>query len=195
MAVVTFPIATGDDDGTGYREAATWAGIPTGTFGADPGTTDLWVSKQTASGTKFCDNTYLRFDTSSIPDGATIVSATLQIYVLTANSADGYSVVGDSYDFGGDPAVVGDWVQSGSPAILSRTANGLTDAALNDFPLSDLSAINKSGYTGIRLTLSAGDPTDLQTNLVQIGSFEHGSVQEPRLEVTYDWLALGWIRA
>ena len=185
--VDTFAVASAGDDGTGYRETAgAWSGISTGSYTdfSDDSGNALWASKIYTAGDKFEDNAYMRFDTSSIPDGATIVAANLSMFVLDVDEtgSDIYDLVGDYYDFGGEPSVAADWTETASPLIVVHDLTDLTEGVVNTLPLIDLSGINKSGYTGIRLTLSGGTPT--AANSLQIAAFEHAS-QEPLLQVIY----------
>ena len=186
MPTDTFPIAVDTDDGTGYRGGgAVWENIGTATFTAEE-TTNIVASKTLFGGNYYVDNAYMRFDTSSIPDGAVITSARLILYIDSNNTFndDGISLAADFYDFGGEPSVSGDWEQSSSgDAISSFTIVSLTTNAINNISLTGLSGINKTGYTGIRIApVDTTAPTGL--NSIEIASFE-AAQQEPRLEVTY----------
>lgn len=193
MPTVTFPITTAANDGSGYREAATWAGIGAGAFTdfSDDPTHLIYASKQAPGTAYFCDNLWLRWDTSSIPDSATITAANLIMYLTSSQNNDGYSIVADAYDFGGEPAVAGDWVETPSPNILAPlTLTALIGAgAAGDrtipFSASGLTAISKTGFTGVRVCFSAGTPVSASGNYLEFQSFENAGVNEPRLEVTY----------
>lgn len=184
---VAFPIVADADDGTGYREAATWAGIGTGTFTAES-TPELWISKNSGGGF-FDDNTFLEIDTSNLPDMATVVGARLKLYVLSKDdSADNFSVVGDYYHFGGEPSVAADWViTSPLPSIFGAVANedvtGWTNNAWNYATIYDVGGINKYGYTGIRLTLSDGTPT--AANGLSFAGSEDITNPPPTLDIDY----------
>ena len=192
MPTVTFAIAIDNDDGTGYRGGgAVWANIGTATFTAEE-TTNLVASKTLFGGNYYVDNAYMRFDTSSIPDGAVITSARLILYIDSNNTFDddGLSFAADFYDFGGEPSVAGDWEQTSSgDAISSFTTASLTTNAVNNLNLTGLSGINKTGYTGVRIApVNTTAPTGL--NSIEIAAFE-AAQQEPRLEVTYTTTA--WV--
>lgn len=184
MPSTTFSITANADDGSGYYQSASWppsGGTWTNTTGGSG-----WVSK-IVSGDYFNDITLLRFDTSSIPDDATIDSAVLKLYCISKQDVGSYALVGDYYDFGGTPTVAGDWVETASPSIWSALDLGsITTSAVNNITLTDLTGISKTGYTGIRLTLSSGTPVDASLEgSLEFAMLDHATLQEPQLEVTY----------
>jgi hypothetical protein len=184
MPTDTFPIAVDTDDGTGYRGGvANWADIGTGLFVAEE-TTTLVASKTQFGGDFFVDNAFMRFDTSSLPDIATITSANLLIYAVNIDNGNSVTYAADFYDFGGEPSVAGDWEQTSSgDAISLIEPNNLTEGIVNTVALTGLTGINKTGYTGIRIApANTTQPTTI--NAINIASLEDAP-QEPRLEVTY----------
>lgn len=188
MPTDTFAITTDNDDGTGYRGGGTnWANISTDPFTAEE-TTTLLVSQVTNGTQFFLDNTFLRFDTSSLPDNAVPSSANLLLYLIAKGTNPDNIVWGaDFYDFGGEPSVAADWELSTSgDAITSFTSGSLTASAVNTIALTGLSGINKTGFTGIRIapTGSVGQPTS-SLNTIEFAASESVQ-QEPRLEVTYE---------
>jgi hypothetical protein len=181
MPTTTFAISSAANDGSGYYESTSWP--PNGgTWTADDGTS-LWVSKTRVGNIYYNDVAFLRFDTSSLGSGATVTGATLALYVISRSTSQSASLLADYYDFGGEPSGSEDWVLTSSPAILSQSVSSLTTGAVNSITITDLSGISKTGITGIRLTLSAITPTG--TNEVEIAAYEHTTLQEPRLTVTY----------
>jgi hypothetical protein len=180
MPTDTFAISSAANDGSCYKQGSTW---PPTTFAVDDGV-DQYATKIKIGSTYFADVSCLRFDTSSIPDTATITAANLLIDVIAkADDDTTFSLVGEYYDFGGEPSDSTDWKETASPQILSVDIGSITAGAVNSIPLTDLSGINKTGITGIRLTLSAGTPTG--QNGVHYAAQEHTTRQEARLEVTY----------
>ena len=63
----------------------------------------------------------LRFDTSSLPDGATITAATLKLHVTAKTDADNRSLVGEWYPSSNWPIDAADYT-------LNSSANALTGA-------------------------------------------------------------------
>ena len=129
----------------------------------------------------------LRFNTGAVlPDGATLTGANL---ILTASenvfgSGTEFDLVGDYYAYDGVPTVTGDWIETASPSIFSAwDMNGLASGDTETIPLTDLSGISTTGYTGIRLTMTAGTPSTGTS--VSFASLNNATWQEPRLEVTY----------
>lgn len=189
MPITTFSIAADADDGSGWRADTVWANIASGSFFDSSATFD--DTRSTAgkywTGTEFrVPNAFLRFDTSALDDAATISAANLLINVEEIANVDGVSLAADYYDFGGEPPVAADWEQSSSgDCIASFAIASLVDDTVNTLPLTGLAGISKTGITGIRLAPSnTTAPTGF--NYIHFGSREHATLQEPRLEVTWE---------
>lgn len=192
---IDFSIADASDDGSGYwRDDHPWTWPPAETWTDDSAGT-IYVARGktgTVSGYAYANNGFWRWDTSSIPDDATITSATFCPHIQDVQGNFGFDMefAGDYYDFGGEPTVSAD----GNATISSFI---FTPFDLNDFdftfsvhgsrfysiPLTDLSGINKSGYTGIRCGL-IGDEPGASNNAVQIDA-EEGAGEPAVLVVTY----------
>lgn len=185
MPTDTISVAVDNDDGSGYMQKASWP--PSAGTWADTTSGNIWVSKVFGASVYTQDLAFVRFDTSTIADTAVISAATLQLYMVSRTQgsagANNYSLVGDYYDFGGEPTVSGDWIETSSPSIFTAVdLDTFTLSAVNNITLTNFSGINLTGYTGIRLTLSSGTPTT--DNWVEIADREAAN-QEPRLQVTY----------
>ena len=187
-SVVTVPIATANDDtyGTWTDSAGDWP--PDQTFVDSQGQSSLWAWKQDQGASNSnASNIFLRFDTSAIPDGAVIESALLRMYAtIDMEDANNVALVGDYYDFGGGASIAADWILTASPSIFSAVdLTSIVENAVNDIVFTDLTGINKTGYTGIRLTLSAYTP-NFNHDAAVFASFENSlHYQEPRLTVTW----------
>jgi hypothetical protein len=97
-------------------------------------------------------------------------------------------LVGDYYDFGGEPSVAADWILTASPSIFTaKRLNTFTAGSPSTITLNDLSGINTSGYTGIRLTLDSGTPSAAFENNIIIASSENTTYLGVQLDVTY-WI-------
>lgn len=188
MPTETFTItANAQDDGAQMSDAS-WATVVSGggSFSARTGNATAVVVKAANFGEFYIYNALFRFDTSSLPDAAVITAARLKIYVDSANdTADDVEYAADFYDFGGEPAVSGDWEASSSGnAIATIDPDLLTTSAVNNIDLTGLSGINKSGYTGIRIApKDTTEPTG--DNFIRFAANEHGSGDPAALEVTY----------
>lgn len=120
----------------------------------------------------------LKFDTSSIPDNATITSATLQVNV-SARSPYYYKVNGEWYDPG---ATIDLSDYAGVPGNTAFADASWSSLGIISTPLSNLSNINKSGFTGLRVGQHISDSV-ARTRLISINSSESGN--PPLLIVTY----------
>ena len=179
MTVSTFEIASAADDGCGYKVGGGYP--PTGGYVVLDGTAQYaW------KGTSEVDCCYFRFDTSSIPDGDTITAATLRLYVtgLGANP-DGRNLIGDWYDFGGEPSVEADWAATvGTDAVPGTALSAFTLAEWEEIALSDPDGnINKAGYTGIRLGISGGAGSG--DNYAAFAAYEYDTAFSAELVVTH----------
>jgi hypothetical protein len=195
MPTDTFSITSAANDGTGYKSGSSWPPAGAWTDYSDNSDNYLWIYKINNSTSPLYENdlTFLRFDTSSIADGSTVTGAVLKLYAISKTDNDNFGVVGDYYDFGGEPTVDADYTEYSTPSIWTAVdLSAITASAVNDFTLTDLTGISLSGYTGIRVTLSSGTPGigHGQDSSVAWAAYEHAS-QEPRLEVTYTEAAGG----
>lgn len=120
----------------------------------------------------------LKFDTSSIPDNATITSATLQVNV-SARSPYYYPVNGEWYDPG---ATIDLSDYAGVPGNTAFADASWSSLGIISTPLSNLSNINKSGFTGLRVGQHISDSV-ARTRSISIDSSESGN--PPLLIVTY----------
>jgi hypothetical protein len=179
---VVFSVAVSGDDGdlrlTGasYPPSGTVAGSSTGNF--------VTSGRRSVFGGYDVFNGLMRFDTSAIPDGATVTGATLRLHVTGKQNADNRNLVAEWYD-----SV--NWPIDGADYALDSSANALAGFAIaqipvgsqNDFALTGLGSLSKTGFTGLRLHVDGGQPSG--DNYVQIASFDHATLPEPRLVVTY----------
>jgi thermitase len=126
----------------------------------------------------------VRFDTSAIPDDATVTAATLRLYVTGKADRDNRNLVGEWYGAGSWPIDAADYVLNpvGS-ALVGADLGAIVVGASNEFALTGLGSISKTGFTGLRLGVDGGQPT--ADNFVQIAAFDHATLPEPRLVVTY----------
>jgi hypothetical protein len=146
----------------------------------------------------FSDDTQYRnilsFDTSSIPDTATITSATLRIKrgVLTGTSpftTHGSCTVDiHSSGFGGAVAFAnGDFqaaaTASGVATMSHPTTNGtFSTGALN---ATGIAAVNKTGKTQFRVYMTLDDNDDLGSDYIGFYSGEAASGNKPELVIVY----------
>ncbi len=184
MTQVSFPIAVGSDDGRAFRSgSAVWP--PSTTSFSSTTQTNQEVFK-TFTGGNYAEYVSLyRFDTSSLPDTATITAAYFRAWI---------TFVDDTAD---DRSLVADWLADAAISTADYTAEitdpnahagtnltSIGNGVIRDFDLVNLSNINKTGYTKIRLGISGGAPT--LVNQVKIGAFDHVTNPEAQLIVNYD---------
>ena len=126
----------------------------------------------------------LRFDTSAIPDGATVTSATLRVYVTGKQNADNRGFVGEWYDAANWPIDAADWSLSSSGSALAATPlSGIATSATDDFSLQNVASVSKTGLTGLRFHVDGGQPSG--DNYVAVSSWDNTSLPKPQLVVTY----------
>ena len=127
-------------------------------------------------------NILLRFDTSAIPDTATITSATLSFFGLTTNSNSASLKIGY---YAWSPSMSGSADYSSLPddSALAATTLASLSTGNNTLNLQGLSNISKTGYTGLRFYVyTAATPTGINSLLINTG--EAGS-NVPTLTVNY----------
>jgi hypothetical protein len=174
--------ASGDDAMVNAADASYPPTTVDGTFTSEP--TDVVVRRKDGA-TYRVRVGVMRFNTASIPDGATITSASLRLYPTFRVNTDTATFVAEWYAFDGS-AAAGDYTGVPSDTAHAGTAiGGLTLNSDQDFALQTLSNINKTGYTGLRLHIDElGSLTG--DNQLQWSSWDHSTNAGPRLVVTYE---------
>lgn len=140
--------------------------------------------------------TFVSFDTSSIPDGATIVSATLRLRRGTVSGTNPFTTHGTCFadikggtGFGGALTLAAGDFQAAADATQVATlsnapANGnLSSGTING---AGLALINKTGTTQFRIYFSLDDNDDAGNDYIGWYSGENGTASNrPVLEVVY----------
>jgi hypothetical protein len=179
---ITVGVAAGGDDGNVVVTAPGYP--PVGGAVANSTGSVLTAGRRFVYGGYDVFDGLVRFDTSAIPDGATITGATLRLYVTGKADGNNRNLVAEWYDAGSWPIDAGDYVLNpGGSALAGADVTQIAVGASNDFALTGFGSISKTGYTGLRLGVDGGQPT--ADNYVQIAAFDHPTLAEPRLIVTY----------
>lgn len=181
---LTFTIAASGDDGEAVGQFNSSYPPPsaTGTDSDDPN----FATRKTLLGITFDVRTgLLRWDTSAIPDYATVTAATLRMWALSKADQDGSrSLLAEWYTHDGSIGF-DDWTSTtGDDAHSGTTLASIATAAYKDFALQNVENINKSGYTGLRTHISGGQPT--ANNFIAFATIEEGTHNPPQLIVTFD---------
>ena len=154
---VTFDITTGADDGeVKANNMGTGAPYPPATT-PTVNTTATTFAVQSDTGPVFSGYEVrvglLRFDTSALPDGATVTGATLRLYVTGTDSDNGRSLVGEWYSAANWPIDSGDYSLNAAAtahagtAISSLTVNSRTTSPSKTWRLSRRPDRPDYGYT------------------------------------------------
>jgi glucose/arabinose dehydrogenase/PKD repeat protein len=179
---VTFTVGASGDDGDVVASGLSYP--PAGSPSANTAGTAVTVARRLAHTGFEVYTGLLRFDTSSIPDDATVTAATLRVQVTARQSSDGRSLAGEWYDAANWPIDAGDYALNNSGSALAGSPlAGITVGIANDFALSGLGSIAKTGFSALRLHLDGGQPAG--DNYLLFASFDHGTLTEPQLVVTY----------
>jgi hypothetical protein len=132
------------------------------------------------------------FDTSSMPDTASITSATMELTKATFNAGNPFAVLGSlvvdikNGTFGTVALEVGDFAAAASGVAVATISDQGT-SALHSVDLSAaLAHINKTGRTQIRLRFTTGDDDDLAADTANFASSDNtNTALRPRLIVTF----------
>ena len=144
----------------------------------------LTGGRQVVAGHYRVTTSLLRFDTSGLPDGATITSASLVVRVNAKADGDNRSLVGEWYPASSWPIDAGDYSSNaGSSALAGADITGIATGQVNTFVLQNVSSVSTTGYTALRLGVSGGQPA--ADNYVQMASYE-SSLPEPQLVVSWE---------
>jgi hypothetical protein len=181
---LTVGLASGADDGEVDLSGAQSAGYPpSGTATVYNGKT-LTAARRLAFGSYGVYVPLLRFDTSGLPAGATVTSATLKLYVNKALSQDGRNLVAEWAPSAVWPLVSSDWtLNSTASALAGVPISSLPTGAVASFALTGLANVSATGYTALRLHVDGGQPSG--DNYVQFAASEDTSVPAPQLVLTW----------
>ena len=183
---VTFTMAASGDDGDAAVSSPTSSGYPpTGTAAINTSGGVFTAGRRLAYGNYQVIVPLLRFDTSTLPAGATVTSATLKLYVTTASNADNRNLVAEWANGATWPLAASDWSLNSSASALSGSAiSSIATGTVNSFNLTGLANISGSGYTTLRLHVDGGAPAG--DNLVQFASYDNSSAYpKPQLVLTW----------
>jgi carboxypeptidase T len=135
------------------------------------------------------------FDTSSIPDGATILSVTLRLRRGTVSGTNPFTTHGTCWvdvqsgsGFSGSTALATGDFQAAATAVQAAS---LTNAANNgdwstgNLNAAGLAALNKTGTTQLRVYFNLDDNNDGGIDYIGYYSGEASSTNRPQLVVTY----------
>jgi hypothetical protein len=131
----------------------------------------------------------MRFDTSSLPDGATILTATLELVqadIFTDTNALTWRAQWYSWDgVMNAPRDFAHLVSDNAIADVAISSYGTIGAAYS-FALLNPTNVNKTGYTGLRIGLGQrpSDAAPTGVNRVRWASFDHATYAAPKLIVT-----------
>ena len=137
----------------------------------------------------------LSFDTSSIPDGATVTGVTLELVRGGSSGTNPFSTHGSlnvdvqSGGFSGNVALETSDFQATAAAVGVATMSTVTSSgqvSSASFGPTGLAAVNKTGTTQVRLYFTLDDNDDLGNDYVGFYSGSNStSANRPRLIVTY----------
>jgi serine/threonine protein kinase len=139
---------------------------------------------------------FLSFDTSAIPLGATIVSATLQLYQVEAagsmrNMGTLQADIAPPEGFGGDPALTGSDLGATAVSLnvippTTGTGNGRWLNA--DLLENGLRALNRHGRTQFRLYFTLPNDNDNAQDWLRFAAGDaDDETLRPRLVILYEW--------
>jgi hypothetical protein len=182
---LSFAVAAGGDDGDVWVEAPQSAGYPpSGTPGFLATRSFLTVGRRAAFGGYEVLVGLLRFDTSALPDGATVTSASLRVHVRGKVNGDNRGLMAEWYDAANWPIDGADWSLASSGSALPAVGlAGIPVGSVSSFDLTGLGSVSTTGATALRLHLSGGQPAG--DNYLQLAAFEDPTLPEPQLVVNY----------
>jgi hypothetical protein len=139
----------------------------------------------------------LFFDTSSLPDDATITSATLSLYGYADTSDTDFDIAVVDGSVLGEPLESADYGDLRSQTVSGGVFNtaGFSTSGYNDIPLNEtgMGWISKMGITkfGLRSSRDIASTAPTASELVDIWTSEKGAAYQPRLVVTYTMVPVG----
>lgn len=184
MTVDTFSISATANDGYAGRFGATYPNPATVLLETTQTTVD--VQRSFASPNYTVVVGLLRFDTSAIPDANSVTAATLRLQVTTKTSANALGFCGEWYAW--TTAASSDYTNTPGTSAFAAVdiASGIA-VGQNDFALTNLGNVNKTGFTGLRLhvTQRASDAAPTGNNACFFADWTHATQTEAQLIVAH----------
>lgn len=188
---VTFESVAAEDGR--IRETSETSGVGGAPVAGDSTTSALRVG-DSAADREF--RSVVSFDTSYIPDGATIISATLKLTRGTVVGTDPFSILGtcrvdiQTGGLNGNTALEAADFQAAATAT-NVVAAGMSNPAVNGaqstgaLGAAGLVAVSKTGRTQFRVYFATGDNDDSNDDYVGFYSGEATQANRPVLEIVY----------
>jgi len=185
----SFYLSTGDDGSIVYNDV-TWAATHDASSGNLAGTTlgGVYAAKITQW---YVGRFFLNFDTSALPDDATISSATIYVYGESKNGALArtYNIYDGAQH---ETLITGDYDDCGTSAYSSNIAHSaFTTGAYNGWALNSSGIANISTSTNSKFciretTYDAPDssPSDYENIYIRNTSYA-GTSSDPYISITY----------
>ena len=128
----------------------------------------------------------LRFDTSSLPDNATITSAALSVHVTDKADSNGRNLTAEWYPPAQWPIDASDWTATDTNNAHTGTPlSAISSGQQNSFNLTSLSNLNRSGNSALRLHISGAATTPTDANDLILAAQDHPTLPAPMLVITY----------
>ncbi|HEX4955473.1 MAG TPA: S8 family serine peptidase [Thermoanaerobaculia bacterium] len=179
------------------QDGRIWESGETGNVGGGGNSTDNTTAALRVGDTN-ADEQYkniVSFDTSSIPDTATVTAATLRLVRGTLSGTNPFGTHGSCVadiitgGFGGSTAfAIGDWQAAATATSVATMSNPTTNGAASTGTLnaSGRAAINKTGTTQLRVYFTLDDNDDLGFDYIGFYPGENATqANRPQLTVTY----------
>jgi serine protease AprX len=179
------------------QDGRLWESGETGNIGGGGNSTDNTTAALRVGDTNV-DEQYksiVSFDTSSIPDTATITSATLRLVRGTISGTNPFTTHGSCVadivtgGFGGSTTfATADWQAAATATSVATMSNPTAtgSASTGNLNAAGLSAINKTGTTQMRVTFTLDDNDDVAYDYIGFYAGENATTSnKPQLTVTY----------
>ena len=175
-------------DGYAYSLGGTFSEARDATTGTFSSTHDQWQNSGAFSMLYVVGRSFFRFDTSAIPDGATISGVSLQVSFATNHNSAPFNTVCAVQGSQGDTLEGVDFDEVGSTSFGTTTGQANTTKTIT-FNASGIAAISKTGYTYLAIREYDHDfldvtPTGKNTN-EHFFTEETGTQKDPQLIITY----------
>ena len=183
---LTFTVAASGDDGDLNSSSPASGGYPPTGSAIPYSTGGVFTTGRRLAFSKYQVLVpLLRFDTSALPDGATITSATLKLRVNAKADGDNRDLQAEWYSASNWPIDAADYtLDSTANALAGADITAITTGTVNSFTLAGLANVNTTGSTGLRLHLSGGQPS--ADNYVQFAAFDN-TKGYPAPQLVIDW--------